>query len=920
MSFWGWLFHRKNREAELEEEVQAHLRMAAQERIEQGDVASDARTSAIREFGNVVLVKEVTREMWGLGWLETLLQDLRYGLRQLRRNPGFTAVAVLTLALGIGANTAIFSVINGLMLKVIPVSNPDQLVLLSFVDHSGTNYSLSYPAYRRFLELKQDFSGIVASTEGAFRLKMRASGHRQEEAGEVEQVGGEGVSGNYFSELGVQPSLGRLFADADDQLPEGQAVAVISYSFWQRRFGLDPSVVGRNLTLNAVPFTIVGIAPPGFEGTVVGERPDLWWPLHTMPRLIGWNPFDSLDTWWLVAIGRLQPGASGSHARAGLDVILRQVLNESLKGRGPSEMTAQDRQKYLDRRMRLERGATGYSWLRKEFTRPLVILMVAVGLVLLIACANVANLLLARATAREREMAVRVALGAGRPRLIRQLLTESLLMAVAGGALGTLVAFWGSSLILAFMQAGSQHTFLDVQPDFRVLGFIAVASVLTGILFGLAPAIRATRVGLTPALKGSTAVASSGLPRLTLGRMLVVSQVGFSLVLLAGAGLMVRTLEKLPRVDMGFVPENLVLFSLDSVNRYQPDQVRDLYQRIFERLRTLPGTRSVSYSQFSLMSGNVEMSAPEVEGYVPAPNEDVSCYRLEVGPRFFETTGIPVFLGRDFTDQDLLDVGRTMTIDEKSGEEVQPPKGKAVERPAVINEAMARYFFDNRSPIGRRFNFGGLPQLQFKIIGVVKDTKYRTLREGTLRAFYLLEPWGFKPLELRTYATASAVSGSLPRVIHEIDPNLLVTDIRNMQALVDDTLIRERFTAQLSGFFGIFALLLASIGLYGVMSYTVTRRTNEIGVRMALGAGQREVLKLVVREALAMVALGVFVGLGGAYASTRFLTSILYGIRPTDPTAFAFASVTLIGVALLASYLPARRATKVDPMVALRYE
>jgi predicted permease len=913
------LFRKQRLEQELDEEVRSHLEMLVEENVRKGMSSEEARYAALRSFGGVEQVKEIYREQRGLPVIETLFQDARYGLRMLAKNPGFTTVAVVTLALGIGANTAIFSVINAFMLRMIPVKSPDQLVLLSLVERPGAGYSFSYPAYQRFQELKQDFAGILACTEGAFGLKMIVSG--KESSGAVEQVGGEGVSGNYFSVLGVQPALGRPFTAADDRPPEGQPVTIISYDFWKRRFGLDPTVVGRNIALNGIPFTIIGIAPPRFEGIVVGEKPDLWWPLYTAPRLLGgWNPFSDPDNWWLVLIGRLQPGANALHARAGLNVELRQVLNEILKQWGAS-MTPKERQNFLSRQVELEPGATGVSWLREKFTRPLLVLMAAVGLVLLIACSNVANLLLARASARQRETAVRLALGAGRARLIRQLLTESVLLALMGGTLGLLLAYWGGAFLVAFMGGRQGSLALNVSPDPGVLGFTFAASVLTGMLFGMAPALRATRVDLTPALKGITGAVQVGRSRLTLGKALVVSQVVLSVLLLVGAGLLVRTLEKLRGVHEGFDQDNLLLFSLDSVNHYTPRQTQELYQRLLERLRTLPGTRSVSYSQFSLMSGSIEKSKVTAEGYTSALNEDLSCYRLEVGPRFFETMGIPVLLGRDFTDRDLVDVERTITIDEKTGEQIPPPEGKTIHLLAVINEAMAHYFFGSRDPIGRHFGSPETTQLQFDIVGVVKDAKYSNLRDGPLRTFYLLEsPRGFKPLEIRTFAKASTVAGTLSKVVREIDPTLLIRNVRTMQDAVDDTLIQERFTAQLSGFFSLFALSLACIGLYGVLAYGVTRRTTEIGIRLALGADRHKVLWMILREGLELVLLGVVLGIPLGLAAARLLSSMLFGLKPSDPVTLLAAALAMMAVATIASYVPGRKASQVDPIVALHYE
>ncbi len=916
-----FLFRRERTERELDEEVRFHLEKQIEESIAKGMSAEEALNATLRAFGGVEQIKEECRDIRGVNFVETLIQDIRYGLRMLRRSPGFTGAVLLCLSLGIGANTALFSVINAFMLRMIPVSHPDQLVLLSFVDYKGTDYAFSYPAYKRFQGLKQEFSGMLASEESSSRLKMTVGGNASG-GGQVERVDGQGVSGNYFSVLGVDAVLGRIFTEADDQPSVGEPITVISYTFWKRRFGLDPTVVGRNITLNQVPFTIVGVLPPGFEGVIVGDRPDLWWPLRKAPRMMGgWDPFDDPDNWWLTVIARMQPGATASHARAGLDVTFHQMLTGTIQ-RQAAQMTSQERQRYLNRRIELEPASTGYSWLRQKFSRPLVVLMATVGVVLLIACANVANLLLARASARQREVAVRLALGAGRRRLIRQLLTESVILALMGGAIGLIFAYGGSRLLVAFMSGGRQPLFLDVHLDPRVLSFTFAVSLATGILFGLAPALRVTRVDLTPALKDNPAVLRIGRSRITLSRTLVAGQVALSLLLLVAAGLLVRSLQKLRSVDAGFDAENLILFSIDSATRYTPAQQEEVSRRILNRLQTLPGTRSVSYSGFSLLEGSIEKSKVAVEGYAPRPDEDVSCYRLEVGTKFFETMGIPLLLGRDFSEQELVTVREGYRrLEEKSFQRTS----EVVLLFAVINEAMARYFFGSVNPVGKHFIFPGYARVRFEIIGVVKDAKYTSLRDRTLRTFYLLYPSKVeRTFELRTFGNTSTLGGSLPRLIQEVDPNLLVTHIRTMSDVVDQSLIRERFTAHLSGFFSLFALLLDCIGLYGIMAYSVARRTHEIGIRMALGAERSDVLWMVMRDVLVLVFIGIAIGIPVTLAAARLagslVSDLLFGLKPGDPVTIGMATLLLVGVALLAGYLPAQRAAKVEPMVALRYE
>ena len=894
MPFW-----RRRRDDDLDEEIQTHLRMAARERADRGQPLDDAVHAARHEFGNVGLVKEATREMWGWTSVERLAQDVRYGLRLMRRSPGFTIVAVLSLALGIGANTAIFSLINVVRLKPLPVSQPDRLVFFTMVSPRNSDATFSYPAYEEYRGLTDTFAGVIASA-GMAQMRMTVTEGASVEADPVRT---EKVSGNFFSVLGVNAAAGRMLADADDRA--GEPVAVISHGLWQRRFGLDRSVVGRRVVLDTAPFTIVGVAPAGFFGCEVGRRPDVWIPFRADPRFGPANAQTRDRGWtWLRLMGRLQRGVTVAQARAAADAPFQQeqaarLERRTANGRPP---TPAERTGILASRIELYSGRSGWTELRSQFQQPLLIVLTVVGLVLLVACANVANLLLARASARRKEIAVRAALGAGRLRLLRQILTESAMLAGTGGVLGLILARWIAAALLAYVPDRSLTW--DLDPDVRILAFTTFISLLTGMLFGLAPALRATKLTLTPALKEP---ATPGASRLTLNKMLVVSQVACSLFLLIGAGLFVRTLQNLRNVDLGFSPERVTLFSLRPGNSYDGARRQMLFRQVLERLEALPGVQSSSLSLFGLLSGDGYGQKVLIQGYTPRPDDDMRCSGTIVGPKFFETMGIAVLRGRGFDARDT-----------------QAPAGApASPRVAIVNETMARAFFAGTDPIGRRFATPAQPNDPFEVVGVVKDSKYRTLREQTPRAFYLpfFQTAGAPgaTFEVRS-ATLAGLSEAIRQTIRAIDPGLHMTDTRTMSDVVDQSLIEERLLVQVSSAFGLFALLLASIGLYGVMAYSVARRSSEIGVRMALGASERAVLWLVAREALSMVIVGIAIGVPIALALTRLASRFLFGLSPTDPSTIVSATLVLLTAAVLAAYLPARRAARVDPMVALRCE
>jgi predicted permease len=890
----GALFRRRKPADDLEEEIRAHLEMEERENLETGMPPEEAHYAALRRFGNVTLTQERSREMWGWSSIETLWQDLGYGIRQLRRSPGFTTVAILTLALGIGANTAIFSLINAVLLRPLPVRNPKELIQLVTVGPYGVG-SFSYPGFQRFRDENHVCSDMAAI---GWLNQLDATID-----GQPETVAGRIVTGNFFSLLGVGASAGRTFTSEDEKTPPSSAVAVISYGYWKRRFGLSASTVGSSVTLNRTVLTIVGVTPVGFSGPEVGYSPDIYVPMSMESAFHEEKSWlDQPDYHWLRIMGRLKPGVTREQAQADLAVIHREVQADlPMKGWSPAE-----RKDFLSTRLEVTSAARGVIFgLPQQFSATLYILMAMVGLVLLIACANVANLLLGRAMARQKEIAVRVAIGAGRFRLIRQLLTESVVLAIAAGALGLACAYWTSAGVVALMSVGRDPLFLDVHPDPRVLGFTGAIALLATVLFGLAPALRGTRLNLTPALKESAGAAGGRRFRLGLGKGLVVSQVALSLLLLFGAGLFVRTLEKLESLDPGFDRKGVLLFDLDPTKSgYKGPAVIALYKQIVQHMDAIPGVSSASLAQMAPITGGGGWdNAVSVEGYTPRPDENTTVNLNAVGPRYFETLRTPLLLGRDFGPRDT----------------------EATPKVAIINQTMARYFFGNADPIGRKFGWYGEGKNgpQFEIVGVVKDSKYGILREQIPRTAYLdcfqipLEGMTFG---VRTSIQPSAVISQVRNEIRAVDPGLRIGGFTTLEEHVHNSLGHERLMATLSSLFAILAVALACVGLYGVMAYSVARRTSEIGIRMALGADRAQIVGTILRESALMILAGVALGLPVAIAAARMISSRLYGLKPADPLTIAGTIILLTVVTGLASYIPARRATKVDPLVALRNE
>jgi predicted permease len=908
MKFWQSWSRKQARESDLDRELRTHIETEADEQEATGVPPEEAQYAARRALGNPTQIKEDVRMAWGLQWLETLLQDLRYGLRQLRRNPGFTAVAVITLALGIGANTAIFSLVDAVLIRMLPVRNPQQLVRLTWVtrNHGGDEF-FSYPTFKLLADNNRTLSGMIAF-HSLDNVDFVVDG-------QPGLASGQAVSGNYFTTLGVKAEVGRTLAPGDDSPHGGNTVAVISYGYWTRRFNRNFSVLGEGITLNGAPFTIIGITQPDFFGLEPGEPVDVSIPLGQVPRVKdGWaatgSPYDIFRAPfrnWLRLMARLRQGVPRPLALANLEPIYKQAMRQADEGlKGLPIASGQAGESFSQIRLQLESGSRGLTALRQQFSKPLLFLLAVVGILLLIACTNVANLLLARASSRGREIGLRMALGAGRLRVVRQLLTESVLLALAGGIFGALMAYWGSSSLVNLMSHSQSPILLRVPPDARVLSFTALISFLAAIIFGLVPARRASRLELAMAVKDSGQATVSARHHLRLGDGLVVSQITLSLVLLVGAGLLVRTLEKLRDLDPGFAPLNVLLFSLNpGIAGYSDTQVARLYEQLSKRIEAMPGVRAVSFSDFSPLGRRFTFTLPSVEGYTPRPGENIPASVNFVSPGYFKTLGTGILLGREFTDADRVGAPKV----------------------AVINKAMARYFFGNANPIGRRFS---IPEWvgdtsEIEIVGVVENVKLHDLRDQTPPQAYF--PWFQMPdslfgmtFEVRTASNPGLLAASVRRLVRQADGRIPLFDVKTLPEQVDESLVQERLVASLSGLFALVALAITCVGLYGLIAYSVTRRTHEIGIRMALGAQRVHVFRLVLGRGMVLAFSGVAVGTVAALGITRLMASLLYGVKPTDPLTFIAVALILTGVALLACYIPARRAAKVDPMVALRCE
>ena len=808
--------------------------------------------------------------------MHTLIKDIRYGIRMLVKSPGFTIVAVLSLALGIGVNTAVFSLLDAAMLRSLPVQHPEQIVDIATREGGGEPHAdFSYPLYAGLRDHSDVLSGMIAYVDTSVGL---AAGDQ------TERIRAEFVSANYFSVLGIQPVIGSSFAP-DDERPGAPRVAVISYALWKRSLGAEPAALHKTIALNGRIFSVVGVAPQDYAGLLRGMQTDVWLTLphradfESDPRLMA-----SDQVSWLSLAGRLKPGVTIEQAQARLTTLLPGVSEDARQsGKWEAALTT---------------ASGGNQVYVAELARPLTLLFIAVALILAIACANVASLLLARAKTRGKEIGIRLALGATRRRIVRQLLTESLLLAGAGGAIGFLLALWAPGLAAGLQTRVGGTLDLDVTLNTRVLLFTLGVSMLTVLLFGVTPALRASRLKLIPVLKGdlSTPVFRRG-P--SLHSLLVVTQVTLSLVLLAGAGLFLRSLWKLQSVEKGFSGDDVLAMSLNmDLQGYDDSRGKNFYAAALQNLAAVPGVQSVSLASALPVSAGGSRMERAANGTKPAVPEYVSIDIISVSPRFFETTGLPMLRGRDFR---LLDTDKSAKV-------------------IIINESMAKKFWPGEEPVGRSFNDGFTT---FEVVGVAGDTKYRNLREAPRLAMYQPLSQSYHPsmnLLVRTTNNPAALASTIQAQLHSVEPALSVFNVRTLFEHVGRSLYVERMESLLLTFFGSLALILTAIGIYGLVAYSVAQRTREVGIRMALGAQKRDVLKLILFKGLALVAWGTGFGLIGCYWLSRLVSTQLYGVSPNDPATLAAVAGVLLAVAVFASYLPARRATKVDPLVALRYE
>ena len=900
---WKRPWRRKRRDNELAREIEAYLAQEIDDNLAAGLNREEASWAALRKFGNATAVREEVRDMNTIAILETFWQDLRYGARLLRLNPGFVAVAVLSLALGIGANTAIFQLMDAIRLRTLPVKNPQDLVSVRIANRdwgagrfSGPHPTLTNPLWEQLRDRQQAFSGMLAWGSMGFNLAR---------GGEARFAQGLWVSGDFFNVLGVPPILGRVLTAADDSRGCPAPGAVISYSLFQREFAGDPSAIGRMLTLDGHPFEILGVTPASFFGVEVGRSFDVAIPICSEAIFARGASMTSIlddrSEWWLAAMGRLKPGWSLAQATAHLSAISPSLFEATLPtGYG------HDLKEYLTLKLGAFPAESGFSSLREDSSTPLWLLMATTGLVLLIACANLANLMLARASAREREIAVRLAIGASRGRLIRQLLAESLLLAALGTMLGWFLAGSLSRSLVAFLSTQGNSVFIDLSADWRVFAFTGALAIFTCLLFGLTPALRATRADAGSAMKGAGRGMTASRERFGLRRLLVVTQVALSLVLLVGALLFTRTLRNLLTLETGFQQDGILIASLDLTRLNLPkDRYLPLKQELVARLASSPGVESAAEASTIPLNGDSWTLGIRIVG--SRPEQKGSSRYSWVSPGYFRTLGTPLVSGRDFDDRDT------------------PASPKVV----IVNETFARRFLNGANPIGTRYRTvaePGYPETVYEIVGLVKDTKYQSLRQP-------FQPISFAPASqdpahaarpgaqilVRSNEPLNLLTAAVKRIIAEISPNIVI-HFRVFKSLVRDRLVGERVMALLSGFFGLLATLLATIGIYGVMSYTVARRRSEIGIRIALGADRGDVLSMILREAGFMLAIGLAAGTALSLAATSAASKLLFGLEPRDPATLAIAVTALTSVALAASYWPARRATRLDPIAALRDE
>ena len=828
-----------------------------------------------------------------------LLADLRFALRTFRKSPVFVVVATLSLALGIGANTAIFTLVDQLMLRLLPVKHPEELVSLwGRGDHYGGNngmQKISYPMYEEIRDKNQVFTGMFGSWDSNINLTFD---------GRTERIAGQLVSGTYFPVLGVGPALGRVFGPEVDKVKGGSPEVVLSYRYWVTRFASDPGVIGKKLSVNGYPMTVVGVSQAGFEGMDPANSPQIRVPLLMEEQVNqGSDSLENRRFRWVDVFGRLKPGESMEQARAGLQPLFHQIIGWEVQQKEFAKTAPITKENFLKMWLDVLPGSTGKSELRRKFSNPLLVLMSIVALVLLIACANVANLLIARATARQKEIAVRLALGAGRHRIISQLLIESLMLALAGGLVGIALAVWIDRTLISFLPAGNNLVPISATPDWRILAFALGVSLMTGVIFGLVPALQSTSPNLAPTLKDSVgSITPSG--SVGLRKALVAAQVSLSLLLLIGAGLFIRSLANLKDLDPGFQTKNLLTFAVDaSSNGYPDERALQFYDQLKQRLDTIPGVEASSLAVVPVLENNEWDNWVSVENYRPQPGTWIDPHVNFVSPDYFKTLDVPIKLGRDFR---VTDVSGSPKV-------------------AIVNEKFARQYL-NGDAIGRHIGMGGDPgtKLDIEIIGVVRDSKYESMRDEMPLEVFTPYRQRTHPNSMSVYVRTARdpeqIFSVVRQVVNNLDSNVPMYRIKTLEKAVDNSLVTERLVASLSSAFGLLATLLAAIGLYGVMAYTVARRTREIGIRMALGAASGDVVWMVLKEVLVLIGIGIGIALPLAWGLTGLVKAQLYGIAPTDPLSMGLATLGIAVVAITAGYVPARRATMVDPMRALRWD